>query len=58
MFQTAFRTFKRNFAFFALVAGALTAMEYFGLDLGLGASVVVYGLIALFSHRMILLNED
>lgn len=57
MFQTAFESFMRNFAFFAFAAGLLTALEVFGLDLGLGASIPFYGLIALFSHRMILLEE-
>jgi len=58
MYAVATRTFLTNYPLFLIAALALAAVGAFGFDVSGGASVVVYGLIALYSHRMVILNES
>lgn len=58
MYPLTLYTLTRNYPLFLLVAAMLTLVEASGLSGGTGTSMIVYGLVALFSHRMVLLNEN
>ena len=57
MYATTYRTFTGSIGFFAVIAVALAILETFVADIGLGVSIAVYGMVALFSHRIVLFNE-
>ncbi len=57
MHRIAAQTSFTNYAIFLIAALTLAGVEAVGLDIGIGVSIIAYGLLALFSHRMVLLRE-
>ncbi len=58
MYKIAIRTFLQNFPIFLIVALLLAGFSFLEMNVQSGGSFFAYGLVALFSHRMILLNEN
>lgn len=57
MYKIALQTLKANYAFYGLIVVVLVVMEQF-FKINAGASLVLGTMLALYSHRMILLNEN
>ena len=57
MYATTYKTFMGRFEFFLAIAVVIALFEAVFTQLGLGPSIVVYGMVALFSHRIVLINE-
>ncbi len=58
MYPVAWRTFSANYPLFLIAALAFAGIEAAGFEMNGGVSVAICGLIALYSHRMVLLNEN
>ncbi|KPU84365.1 hypothetical protein JI58_04220 [Marinosulfonomonas sp. PRT-SC04] len=57
MYKLAFQTLKKNIALFGFLVGLLVVMEQF-FEINAGVQFVMGASLALFSHRMILLDEN
>lgn len=57
MYRTGLRTFFTNYPLFLCIAFMFAGIEAAGLR-NHGVTVVVYALLAMFSHRIVLLEED
>ena len=57
MYKKAFETFSGSLSLFAAIAVAVTLIELFLYTVGVGVSIVVYGIVALISHRIVLFDE-
>lgn len=57
MFKIGFRTFFQNYPYFLFVAVLLLVVDLLGFS-SAGAMVVVNAIVAIASHRMVLLGQD
>jgi len=58
MYATTYRTFKDSIGFFLVMAVGVKLIELFVSDAGgIGANVIIFGMVAMFSHRIVMYDE-